>query len=81
LLEDEGFGDVYTFVKEVVLILSKDPYLMMILIEKNQNNSNIESFTSLAKVIVSCMYENIVDDDVFNKDLIKIIIYCVKKLI
>lgn len=27
------------------------------------------------------MYENIVDDDVFNKDLIKIIIYCLKKLI
>lgn len=36
---------------------------------------------SLAKVIVSCMYENIVDDEVFHKDVLKIIVFCVRKLV
>ena len=26
------------------------------------------------------MYENIVDDDVFKKDLLKIIVFCMKKV-
>jgi hypothetical protein len=27
------------------------------------------------------MYENIVDDDVYSKDILKIIAYCIKKVI
>lgn len=38
LFDDEGFGDVYTFVKDVFLSLSKDPYLMMVLIDKYQHS-------------------------------------------
>lgn len=72
---------MYSFVKDILLSISKDPYLMMILIEKYQNTTNIESFSSLFKVIVNSMYENIVDDDVFNKDLIKLIVFCLKKTI
>ncbi len=79
LFEDEGFGDVYTFVKEVLLTLSKDPYLMMVLVDKHMNHSSLDSLVPLAKAIANSMYENIVDDDVFNKDLLKIIAFCLKK--
>jgi hypothetical protein len=33
------------------------------------------------KVIVGSMYENIVDDDVFNKDILKILIFCIKNIV
>lgn len=49
---------------------------MMILIDKYQNADNLDSLASLFKTIVNSMYENIVDDDVFHKDLIKIITFC-----
>lgn len=81
MLEDEDFGNVYTFVKDVMLFLSKDPYIMMAIIKKHQHNLNLSSFQSLAKVIVNSMYENIVDDDVFNKDLLKIVVFCLKTII
>lgn len=60
-------------------MLSKDPFLMMILIEKYQSTADVDSFASLMKVIVNSMYENIVDDDVFNKDIIKLLVFCIKK--
>lgn len=63
------------------MTFSKDPFLTMALINKYQNSSNLDSYCSLIKVIVNSMYDNIVDDNVFNKDLIKIIIFCVKKIV
>ncbi len=81
LLTEEGFGSAYIFLKEMVVTLSKDPSLMVILIRKYQSSLSVEVMTSLAKVIVSSMYENIVDDDVYNKDILKIIIFCIRHLI
>lgn len=72
---------MYTFVNQVMLTLAKDPYLMMILIGKYQHSTNMDGLASLAKVIVSCMYENIVDDEVYHKDVLKIIVFCVRKLV
>jgi hypothetical protein len=63
-----------------VISLSKDPYLMAILIRKYQSSLPAESMASLARVIVSSMYENIVDDDVYNKDLLKIVAFCIRRL-
>lgn len=52
---------------------------MMVIIEKYLNYSNLDSLVSLAKTIANSMYENVVDDDVFNKDILKIIAFCLKK--
>lgn len=54
---------------------------MVILIRKYQSSLPAEVMTSLAKVIVNSMYENIVDDDVYNKDILKIVFFCIRELI
>jgi hypothetical protein len=54
---------------------------MVILIRKYQSSLPAEAMGSLAKVIISSMYENIVDDDVYHKDILKIVIFCIRELI
>ena len=71
---------MYTFVKEVLLSFSKDPYLMMALMDKYEHMPSLEEVAPLFKSIVGSMYENIVDDDVFQKDLLKIIVFCVRRV-
>lgn len=51
---------------------------MTILIRKHQTSLSAESMNSLANVIVSSMYDNIADDDVYSKDLLKIVAFCIK---
>ena len=80
LFQDEGFGDVYTFVKEVLITLSKNPYLMMKIVEKCENSQNNSSLSSLLRCVAQSMYDNIVDDNIFSKDILKILIFCFKKL-
>lgn len=46
---------------------------MLTIIKKHQSWSNKESFESIAKAIAHSMYENIVDDDIYNKDYFIII--------
>ena len=70
LLEDEGFGNCYTFIKEVILALAKNKQLCMILIRKHQNEKKHESLLGIIKIIVGSMYENIVNDEIFEKDVI-----------
>lgn len=46
---------------------------MLTLINKHQLCGNCENLESIVKSIVHSMYENIVDDDIYNKDLFFII--------
>lgn len=47
LLDDEGFGDCYNFVKEVLLLISKDPAFLVTVLE----NAPKESQLSISKLI------------------------------
>ena len=53
--------------------MSKDPQLMITLLKKHSTWNKTDSLESICKVIVNSMYENIVDDDIYNKDYFYII--------
>jgi hypothetical protein len=53
---------------------------MMALIDKYEHALNPATVGSLFKSVVSSMYENILDDDPFHKDLLKLILFCLKKV-
>ncbi len=54
---------------------------MLALIKRHTNWSDISSFKSICKVIVNSMYENLVDDDVYNKDILIIIKYVLDSIV
>lgn len=62
LFEDEGLGDCYIFIKDVILTLAKRHDIMLALIKKHNGWSTTASFEGVTKVIVDSMYENVVDD-------------------
>jgi len=68
ILKDDGFGDAYTFVKDSILTICKDFRLVRELIRKNNDSLN-EQWNSLSKLIVNGLYENLVEKQIFNKDV------------
>lgn len=46
---------------------------MMEIIKKHMQWHKTDSFVSVVKVIVNSMYENVVDDDIYSKDILKIL--------
>ncbi len=40
LVEDEGFGDCYNFIKEALLLISKDPGFLLKLIDQNADRAD-----------------------------------------
>jgi hypothetical protein len=71
LIEDEGFGDSYNFIKEVLLLIAKDHSFLITILEATEDHSVIEK---LVEPIVSILYENLIEGDEFHKDITKIII-------
>lgn len=68
ILKDDGFGDAYTFVKESVLTICKDFRLVREVIRRNDDNLT-DQWNSLSKLIVNNLYENLVEEQIFNKDI------------
>ena len=73
LFEDEGFGDCYIFIKDVILTLAKRQDIMLAMIHKHNNWSTTVSFEGVSKVIVESMYENVVDDEISHKDILRLL--------
>lgn len=71
IVEDDGFGDCYNFVKEVLILTSKDSDFLIKVIEKEEDR---ELASRLIDPIVNVFYENLVEGDEFFKDITKIII-------
>jgi uncharacterized protein YaiI (UPF0178 family) len=80
-LEDEGFGDSCFYIKEILLSLAKDPELMLTIIRRHHALSLKDNLESIVKAIVHSMYDNIVDDDIYNKDVFVILNECFKLVI
>jgi len=40
----------------------------------------VEKLGPIFRSVVGSMYENIVDDDIFKKDLLRIIVFCLRKV-
>lgn len=70
LLEDQGFGNSYIFIKDIVLLLSKTPQLCLKIIQKHNGWSNVQTFDGIVKVLTNSMFENIVDEDLSHKDIL-----------
>lgn len=71
LIEEEGFGDCYNFVKEVLLLISKDPKFLMGLLDSNQDR---DLAAKLIDPVVNVLYENLIDGDEYFKDITRIVI-------
>ncbi len=54
---------------------------MLTIISKHQALQYSENLESIVKSIVHSMYENIVDDDIYNKDLFIILDQCFKLIV
>lgn len=55
------------------MTLSKNPSVMISVIKKHMQLHNTHSYDSVVKIIVNSMYENVVDDHIYNKDILKIL--------
>lgn len=73
LFENEGLGNCYIFIKDVILGLSKDYRIVLALLKKHNTWQDIQSFEGVARVIVDSMFENVVDDDIGHKDILRLI--------
>lgn len=69
ILKDDGFGDAASFVKESVLALCKDFRIVRELIRRNNENAPSEQWSSLGKLIVNGLYENLVEEQIYYKDI------------
>lgn len=70
LFDDDSFGNCYIFIKDIILTLSKTPQLSLKLIEAYSDCEDTASFDGILKVMVTSMFENIVDADISHKDLL-----------
>ena len=68
ILKDEGFGNAYTFVKEVVLTLSRD-FRIMTEIIRHKDGEWSERWAPISKLLVNNLFEDIVEEEVNHKDV------------
>lgn len=68
ILKDDGFDHAYLYIKESVLILCRDFRIMREIVKKN-DDSWTEQWVSLSKLIVNNLYENLVEEQIYNKDV------------
>ena len=53
---------------------------MMELLHKYEEVGQVELLVPVFRSIIWSMYENIVDDDIFRKDLLRIIVFCIRRV-
>lgn len=70
LLEDEGFGNCYIFIKETILGFAKNPDLCLAAIKKHSSWQKTHNFIGVVRIIITSMYENVVDDELTHKDIL-----------
>ena len=63
-----------------MLTLSKEPRLMMGLLQKYEEAGQVDRLAPIFRSVVGSMYENIVDDDIFRKDLLRIVVFCIRRI-
>ena len=71
ITDEDVFGDSYNFVKEIMLLISKDYRLMLHLIHMETQDSKLKQ---LIPAIVNVIYENSVSDDFFDKDITRLVV-------
>ena len=81
LFEDEGFGNCYTFIKETVLAFSKNPDLMLAVIKKHNSWEKVEGFAGIIRIIITSMYDNVVDDELAHKDILYLLNGVIKLIV
>lgn len=81
LFEDEGFGNCYIFIKQTLLAFSKNPDLSLSIIKKHNSWEKTDNFAGVIRVMITSMYENVVDDDLTHKDILYLINGVIKLIV
>ena len=77
ITNDDGFGNCYNFVKDIVLTICKDVTLGFKILSKGDEN-----FTNdMIGIYLNILYENFCESDPYSKNITKFIILVVKEIV